>query len=588
MYKYLILTVASIADPDCSQGEFTDVHVAQGETCEYVGITEFASLTVEGTLILHRNSLVHTTFMLLPMAQLILYDRLSQESGEYYFAMADLFSAELTAKESLSFEGMQMSAYNTFRIQGQFVFLSPDTIIDGVGRGYSDPYTSKGGIGSGVPLRGGFHSSCAGSACEKAISLTYRPYGDVLRPKDPGVAGTIGGAHIPNDAASGRGGSAVHIRAADLYCMGQILVDGAPGEIIGPGVGIGSGSGGSIFIEINRGDLSYCILSSNGGGFSSPAGPENVGTGGRISIDYGLDSAGFDYPELDYVSVLGGEYEPGRRGSPGTLVIHQRQEHVRNVYPLDTAVDGPVTLFFTFESAVSNLKSLALTSPDGGVTFYIDGKTIHSIPGEEDCEYTHSSIVSVEREEQNEIVFGHCAQVSGHLGIVFLDKNTPASNFVQSTETISLVVNEVSVMQYVTQSYEDILVTNAEPLQDALYSERLYYDALSSCRTNLTAMTGGETVPEFIRSENPQPGDILIYRAFILPGVGMAWNSFQAESIAKQQMMLLRSILLYPAASITFLRVDMVENIVVGYYQVSVPHYATNAGDCMETVISVR
>lgn len=199
--------------------------------------------------------------------------------------------------------------------------LEAGSIVDGVGRGYSQFYgpgaTTSSSIGGGAS-----HAGCgAGRDCNASIVDGYLPsstqaslgvaYGLFSAPDRPGSGGSSGGG-----VAAGGGA------AFQLFAAGAASLNGAV-DVSAPSVQLYSGSGGSIHVRCGTLLPSNGTLAANGG--DSALSPIGGGSAGRIAVvskrHYMPSASAADVPLS--ISAVGGKSRavagPANYGAPGTV-----------------------------------------------------------------------------------------------------------------------------------------------------------------------------------------------------------------------------------------------------------------------------
>ncbi|MFA0810690.1 fibronectin type III domain-containing protein [Microbulbifer epialgicus] len=196
-------------------------------------------------------------------------------------------------------------------------FIGYDSSIDVVGKGYLPNDEVSNGAGGSYGGAGGFDPDGEGSDDSNPTGSTNGVYGNFYSPIDFGVGG-----RNEDDDAGVRGGGAIHIIADKLQLYGSISADGRDAN----GNYDGSGSGGSVFLDIGELVTNEDSLISANGGYSRYGGS---GGGGRIAIYY--ESLG----ELDVEQVVadGGGVSEGYAGQGGSVHISEQVVRVKSVKP---------------------------------------------------------------------------------------------------------------------------------------------------------------------------------------------------------------------------------------------------------------
>ncbi|XXF08322.1 hypothetical protein J3Q00_20425 [Pseudomonas sp. D2-3] len=134
--------------------------------------------------------------------------------------------------------------------------------------------SAKGDFGTDVTsiYSGG---SYGGSGGIYQIGKTNPPYGDFREPKAPGTGGRL------TDARFSRGGGALELRAGVLKLDGRIQANGETNT-----GSFGSGSGGSLYLQVDALELGAgARIEANGGGTANCC-TYGGGGGGRIAVHY--------------------------------------------------------------------------------------------------------------------------------------------------------------------------------------------------------------------------------------------------------------------------------------------------------------
>ena len=149
----------------------------------------------------------------------------------------------------------------------------------------------------------------------KIIACTNIVYGDFRAPTSPGAAGTNGNGKDP-------AGGVVLLSVISLHCDGRILADG-----------VGTGSGGSIYVQFTTFGNETNATFTGTGTFSAsslpiPGGTDNLGgSGGRISaVDFASEP---NYEELPQLVALGSMF-----AAPGTIFLRQLPLYQPATFPM--------------------------------------------------------------------------------------------------------------------------------------------------------------------------------------------------------------------------------------------------------------
>ena len=235
-------------------------------------ITNGATLTFDGHVTLHANSLILTDNSILTHS-----------------------SATTETTSSLELDVGTLTIDETSSID-----VSGKGYLGGRQGGTDDYGRTLGNVSGSCTYTGGSYGGLGGKYENYQIAETYGDY------KNPDHLGSGGGGQVPwNTEPGGNGGGLVKIKASSISLFGSIKADG------GVSAERGAGSGGGIWIEGSSLQGTGIISASGGSGRCG-------GGGGRVAVYYD-DISGFD---IANITAFGGSgYSTAQNGGAGTVFL---------------------------------------------------------------------------------------------------------------------------------------------------------------------------------------------------------------------------------------------------------------------------
>jgi hypothetical protein len=218
-------------------------------------------------------------------------------------------SLTLTNGTVLTHPPVFLGGRNGLRVNASTMFISTDSRIDVVGRGYPGAQTSENSgqrgfsfgdsnLNGSLRRNGGSYGGYGGHG--SAEYYQNHVYGSFRQPNDFGSGGGS------DSGPGGYGGGLVVLNVPNLTIDGAIVANGADGSTYG-----GGGSGGAIRLAVTTLNGSGNIRANGGAAGSNSGG----GGGGRIAIYF--QNAGFDRANVFSYGGPGGV----SAGSPGTVYV---------------------------------------------------------------------------------------------------------------------------------------------------------------------------------------------------------------------------------------------------------------------------
>ncbi|WLQ16801.1 hypothetical protein O5O45_12820 [Hahella aquimaris] len=213
------------------------------------------------------------------------------------------------------------------------LFVDSTSSIDLVGRGATFLDGAKNQTGGSYGGRGGRYGG-------SLLGLEER--GSYMRPQEFGAGGRY-------NSSTTHGGGAIKLAVRKLRLDGVVRANGQPASQ----AGVGGGSGGSIWLDIEELSGTGSIEANGGGAYSAAGG----GGGGRIAVYYDRN---VDFP-LSQINAKGGagNGSGAKAGGAGTIYVVDRGQETA-ILRLESL--GPQSEQTTISEDVSSLSSLEVNS----------------------------------------------------------------------------------------------------------------------------------------------------------------------------------------------------------------------------------